>query len=103
VCVHMLSLQGTGLACVCRNVYGFPQDRATNYKMVLLPGPNNSIAWQTFVQGVFYQVRHSIAICCCFCCFRGTPWAGPKTHQRRLPACPAPLEQCLPLSSCLPG
>lgn len=38
-----------------RNVYGFPQDRATNYKMVLLPGPNNSIAWQTFVQGVFYQ------------------------------------------------
>lgn len=40
-----------------RNVYGFPQDRASGDKIALLPAPNNSIAWNVFVQGIFYQAR----------------------------------------------
>ena len=41
----------------CRNAFGFPQDRATGYKLYVLPEPNSSLLWTQFVHGVFYQAR----------------------------------------------
>jgi hypothetical protein len=41
--------------CSCRNAFGFPQDRATGYKLYALPPPNSSLLWTQFVHGVFYQ------------------------------------------------
>lgn len=43
--------------CIRRNAYGFPQDRATGYKIFALPAPNGSVIWTQFVHGTFYQVR----------------------------------------------